>query len=122
MGARRDGDQVAAGAVLAVHRLHELLEDLSIFVLKGKPRSQLDTRQKERKCVAPHGLSETDDVDVDLLLLEFLGQLDEGSLLGLKRRTHEGHDARLVVLALPVLKGQLRGWGAEEKVREVYNS
>ena len=89
MWAGRDCDEVTSGPVLPVHGLDKLLEDGRVLRL----------------------LAEADDVHVDLLLLQLLGQLDEHGLVGLDRRAHEGHDARLVVLALTVLQGKLNKKG-----------
>ena len=86
MGAGRDSDEVTPGAVLAVHRLDELFQRVSIDLV----------------------LAKTDDVHVDLLLLELLGNLDESRLVRFERRTHEDNDASLVVLVLAMLQGQLQ--------------
>ena len=53
-------------------------------------------------------LAEADDVHVDLLLLELLGDLDERGLVRVEGRPHEQDDASLVVLVLAVLQGQLQ--------------
>ena len=52
-------------------------------------------------------LAEADNVHVDLLLLELLGDLDERGLVRVEGRPHEQDDASLVVLVLAVLQGQL---------------
>jgi len=80
-----DGDEVAAGAILAVHSLYELLQGVGVGLV----------------------LAEADNVDVDLLLLELLGHLDERRLVHVERRPHEHDDASLVVLVLTVLEGQM---------------
>ena len=63
MGARRDGHQVAGRTLLPVDRLDELVEDLGVGLVFAK----------------------VDDVDVDLLFLELLGQLDQVFLVSLMR-------------------------------------
>ena len=86
MGTGRYGDEVAPGAILAVHRLDELFQRVGINLI----------------------LAKANDVHVDLLLLELLGNLDEGRLVRFERRTHEDNDASLVVLVLAMFQGQLQ--------------
>ena len=86
MRAGRDGDQVGPGPLLAVDGRDELVQDVRVDLV----------------------LAEAHHVDIDLLLLELLGNLDESRLVRFERRTHEDNDASLVVLVLAMLQGQLQ--------------
>ena len=96
MGSGRDGDQVGSGPVLPVDSLHELLEELCVGGI----------------------LPEAHDVHAHLLLLQLLGQLDQGRLLAHNRGPDEQDDPGLVVLALTVLQRQLQQ-DSEEKEKQI---
>lgn len=95
---------MAPGAVLAVHRLDELLQHVGIDLTLRREMNECHISYRGSQFHITYLiLAEADDVHVDLFLLELLGDLDERRLVRVEWRPHEQDNASLVVLVLAVL-------------------
>merc|ERR1719339_588424 len=93
MRSRWNCHQVRPSSLFSIDRCHKLVQHVSVRLV----------------------LPKVDNVDVDLLLFQLLGQLDHLLLVGFNWRANKGNNPSLVILALPVLERQVGDFNSRDE-------